>query len=104
MMADWPHLPHVTHHAIERACERLGAADEAEALALLSGPAFAAALTMRARSVRFGGGQRALIEYGENGAAVVTVIEPTRSIPRFLRPEDRGGPVPTARVPGGAAS
>lgn len=85
---------HISEHAIERCCERLGARDAAEAAALLSGPVFDTALRIGARSVKFGNGARAVIEYTPDGPVVVTVLPRDCELPKQLRPASWGGSAP----------
>lgn len=82
----------VTSHAIERYLERVGADSEAEAMAVLTGPAVARAVAFGARIVRLAR-CRIVIEFTPIGAKVLTVlpIEGDR-IPFQLIPPSRGGP------------
>jgi len=88
----------ITAHAIERWRERVDPrAAEPEIRALLSGRPIACAATFGARVVRIAG-HRVILEHEADVTTVITVIPFNEFIPRQLRPEEQGGPLPIAHL------
>ena len=81
---------HVSHHAVRRFIERIGAGSEAEARCALTCHAVQAAIAFGARVVRLESG-RIIIKHTATGATVVTVV-PLDRLPVQLMPEVWGGP------------
>lgn len=76
----------ITHHAIERALERLpGVRSEGEAIAALDTPATRLAAQIGARYVRIATGQRIVVEHG----IVVTVLPAHAAVQQFSSAHDR---------------
>lgn len=81
---------HVTRHAIERYCERIGAESEAEARIALCGRSVQAAVAFGARIVRLTHGRIVLDLYPDGSANVITVV-PLETLPVQLVPAAWGG-------------
>lgn len=85
----------VSEHALQRYRERIGAGSDAEALAVLTGPAVACAAAFGARVVRMARG-RIILEHGATGVRVITVLRISDRLPHQLLPGALGGPAPIA--------
>lgn len=89
----------VSPHAIMRWMERIGAANEDAALAILSGPVVQVATRFGAYVVRHGRA-RIIIDFTEAGAVIKTVLlAHDFHFPAQLLPAASGGVPPTGSLP-----